>query len=129
MREGWTISKGSSAVFLIYKLPRSAKYWPWPLIFDPDRFLSGKNCSTYFFPFSYGRRNCIGQNFTMLNMTIIIATLIKRFLVKINNLIEIAEIGLKISLILKPAKPIRLKFERRNYLKHIIYIHNEFCEV
>ncbi|XP_046828265.1 cytochrome P450 4A14-like [Vespa crabro] len=43
----------------------SAKYWPWPLVFDPGRFLPEKNCSTYFFPFSYGRRNCIGQHFAM----------------------------------------------------------------
>ncbi|XP_035742773.1 probable cytochrome P450 4d20 [Vespa mandarinia] len=60
---------------------RSAKYWP--LLFDPDSFLSKKNCSTYFFPFSYSRRNCIGQNFAMLNMTIIIVTLIRRLLIKI----------------------------------------------
>ncbi|XP_046828268.1 cytochrome P450 4C1-like [Vespa crabro] len=38
---------------------------PWPLVFDPGRFLPEKNCSTYFFPFSYGRRNCIGQHFAM----------------------------------------------------------------
>ncbi|XP_046828263.1 cytochrome P450 4V2-like [Vespa crabro] len=104
MREGWTISKGSSAVFLIYKLHRSAKYGPRPLVFDTDKFLMGENCSTYLFPFSYGRRICLVIN----------ATLIRRFLIKIDNPIGIAEIGLKMSLSLKPAKPIRLKFERRN---------------
>ncbi|XP_047368009.1 cytochrome P450 4V2-like [Vespa velutina] len=95
MREGWTIPKVSSAVFLIYKLHRSAKYWPRPLVFDADRFLSGKNCSTYFFPFRYGRRICIGQNFAMLNMTVINVILTRRFLIKINNPIGIAEIFLK----------------------------------
>ncbi|XP_046828272.1 cytochrome P450 4A14-like [Vespa crabro] len=92
VREGYTIPKDTSAVFLIYKLHRSAKYWPRPLVFDPDRFLPGKNCSTYLFPFS--------QNFAMLNMTVNIATLIRRFLIKINNPIGISEI--KISLTLKP---------------------------
>ncbi|XP_035723091.1 cytochrome P450 4C1-like [Vespa mandarinia] len=76
--KNWTIPKGCSAVFLLYKLHRSAKYWPQPLIFDLDRFLLGKNCSTYFFPFSYGRRNCIGQHFAMLEMATVIVTLIKR---------------------------------------------------
>ncbi|XP_046828261.1 cytochrome P450 4C1-like [Vespa crabro] len=95
--------ENSSAVFLIYKLHGSAKYWPWPLVFDPDRFLPGKNCSSYFFPFSYRRRNCIGQNFAMLNMTIIIATLIRRYLIKIYNPIGFAEIDLTISLTLKSA--------------------------
>ncbi|XP_046832111.1 cytochrome P450 4C1-like isoform X2 [Vespa crabro] len=108
--KNWTIPKGCSAAFLIYKLHRSAKYWPQPLVFDPDRFLPGKICSTYFFPFSYGRRNCIGQHFAMLEMATVIATLIKRFRIKLDYPIEIAEIGLKISLTLKPAKPIGLKF-------------------
>ncbi|XP_047368013.1 cytochrome P450 4p1-like [Vespa velutina] len=66
--KNWTIPKGCSAVFPIYKLHRSAKYWPRPLLFDPDRFLPEKNYSTYFFPFSYGRRNCIEFN----NCTIIL---------------------------------------------------------
>ncbi|XP_035739238.1 probable cytochrome P450 4d14 [Vespa mandarinia] len=66
-----------------------------------ERFLPGKNSSTYFFPFSYGRRNCVGQNFTMLEMIMIIATLIRRFLIKIDNSIGIVEIGLKMSITLK----------------------------
>ncbi|XP_035742764.1 cytochrome P450 4C1-like [Vespa mandarinia] len=112
--KNWTIPKGCSAVFLIYKLHRSAKYWPRPLVFDPDRFLPEKNCSTCFFPFSYGRRNCIGQHFAMLEMATVIATLIKRFRVTIDKPIEIAKIDVKLSITLKPTKPIRLKFERRN---------------
>ncbi|XP_046828259.1 cytochrome P450 4C1-like [Vespa crabro] len=112
--KNWTIPKGCSVLFFIYKLHRSAKYWPRPLVFDPDRFLPERNCSTYYFPFSYGRRNCIGQHFAIIEVATVIALLIKRFLIKINNPIGIAEIGLKISLTLKPAKPIRLKFERRN---------------
>ncbi|XP_035742763.1 cytochrome P450 4C1-like [Vespa mandarinia] len=112
--KNWTIPKGCSAVFLIYKLHRSAKYWPRPLVFDPDRFLPEKNCSTCFFPFSYGRRNCIGQHFAMLEMATVIATLIKRFRVTIDKPIEIAKIDVKLSITLKPTKPIRLKFEKRN---------------
>ncbi|XP_046828275.1 cytochrome P450 4C1-like [Vespa crabro] len=57
--KNWTIPKECSAVFPIYKLHRSVKYWPRPLIFDADRFLPEKYCSTYSFPFNYGRRNCI----------------------------------------------------------------------
>ncbi|XP_047367681.1 cytochrome P450 4C1-like [Vespa velutina] len=112
--KNWTIPKGCSAVFLIYKLHRSAKYWPRPLEFDPDRFLPERNCSTCFFPFSYGRRNCIGQHFAMLEMATVIATLIKRFRVTINKPIEIEKIDVKLSITLKPTKPIRLKFEKRN---------------
>lgn len=47
-------------------------------------------------------------------MTIIIATLIRKFLIKIDEPIGIAEVVVKLNVTLKPAKPIRLKFERRN---------------
>ncbi|XP_047368010.1 cytochrome P450 4C1-like [Vespa velutina] len=110
----WTIPKGCSVVFFIYKLHRCAKYWPQPLLFDPDRFLPERNCSKCFFPFSYGRRNCIGQHFAMIEIATVIATLIKRFRVTINNPIEIEKIDVKVSITLKPTKPIRLKFEKRN---------------
>ncbi|XP_047368012.1 cytochrome P450 4C1-like [Vespa velutina] len=112
--KNWTIPKGCSAVFLIYKLHRSAKYWPQPLVFDPDRFLPERNCSTCFFPFSYGQRNCIGQNFAMLEMATVISTLIKKFRITIDKPIEIAKIDVKLSITLKPMKPIILKFEKRN---------------
>ncbi|KAL2732085.1 cytochrome P450 4C1-like isoform X1 [Vespula squamosa] len=111
--KNWTIPKGSSAVFFIYNLHRNEKYWPQPLVFDPDRFLPGKNSSSNFFPFSYGRRNCIGQKFAMLEMTVIIATLLRRFVIKIDRPKGIAEIGVKLSLSLKPIEPIKLKFEKR----------------
>ncbi|XP_035723115.1 cytochrome P450 4g15-like isoform X2 [Vespa mandarinia] len=55
-----------------------------------------------------------GQHFAMLEMATVIATLIKRYRIKLDYPIGIAEIGLKMSLILKPAKPIGLKFESRN---------------
>ncbi|XP_046828217.1 cytochrome P450 4C1-like isoform X1 [Vespa crabro] len=110
----WTIPKGCSAVFPIYDLHRSAKYWSRPLVFDPDRFLPERNFSTCFFPFSYSKRNCIGQHFAMLETATILATLIKRFRFIIDKSVEIAEIDVKLNITLKPTKPIRLKFENRN---------------
>ncbi|KAF7383159.1 hypothetical protein HZH68_015008 [Vespula germanica] len=112
--KNWTIPKGSSAVFFIYNLHRNEKYWPQPLIFNPDRFLPGKRHSTNFFPFSYGRRNCIGQIFAMLEMKVIIASLLRRFIFKIDRPIAIEKILIKINISLKPASPIRLKLEKRN---------------
>ncbi|KAL2713211.1 cytochrome P450 4C1-like isoform X1 [Vespula squamosa] len=110
--KNWTIPKGRSAVFFICNLHRNENYWPQPLVFDPDRFLPGRNSSSNFFPFSYGRRNCIGQKFAMLEMTVIIATLLRRFIIKIDKPKEIGEIGVKLSISLKPIELIKLKFEK-----------------
>ncbi|XP_046829944.1 cytochrome P450 4C1-like isoform X2 [Vespa crabro] len=109
-----TIPKGSTVGFFIYKTHRNEKYWPQPLVFDPDRFLPGRNSSACFFPFSYGKRNCIGQIFAMLEMKVIITTLIRRFIIKIDQPKAIEEIPIKMDVTIKPVKPIRLKFERRN---------------
>ncbi|KAF7382243.1 hypothetical protein HZH66_013675 [Vespula vulgaris] len=77
---------------------------------DPDGFLPGRHSSSNFFPFSYGCRNCIGQKFAILEMTIIIAILIRKFIIKIDKPIEIAEIGVELNLSLKPTEAINLKF-------------------
>ncbi|KAL2732116.1 cytochrome P450 4C1-like isoform X1 [Vespula squamosa] len=89
-----TLFGRSSAIFFIYNLHHNEKYWPRPLVFDPDRFLPRKNSSSNFFPFSYNRRNCI-------EMTII-ATLIRKFRIKIDKPIGIVEIGVKLNITLKP---------------------------
>ncbi|KAL2749259.1 cytochrome P450 4C1-like isoform X1 [Vespula maculifrons] len=93
-----------------YNLHRNEKHWAQPLVLDSDGFLPGRHSSSNFFPFSYGCRNCIGQKFAILEMTIIIVILIRKFIIKIDKPIEIAEIGVVLSLSLKPTEPINLKF-------------------
>lgn len=47
----------------ILNIHRDERYWPNPLMFDPDRFLSKKTDYEYFYiPFSKGRRSCIGKH-------------------------------------------------------------------
>lgn len=50
--------------------------------YKPDRFLHeniSKMDSFAFIPFSAGQRNCIGQNFAMNEMKIVIARLLHRY--------------------------------------------------
>lgn len=47
-------------------------------------------------------------------MKVIIATFIRRFIIKIDQPKAIEEIVVKMNIALKPARPVRLKFERRN---------------
>ncbi|CAF3487582.1 unnamed protein product [Rotaria sp. Silwood1] len=69
-----------------YILHRRAEFWPRPLEFDYTRWL--RNSVTdhkpklahpfCYLPFAAGPRNCIGQNFALLEAKVILAMLLKR---------------------------------------------------
>ncbi len=65
----------------IYELHRHKDFWQQPEAFNPDRFASQnkRDFSDYYFPFGAGPRMCIGNNFAMYEMIIIIAILAKRY--------------------------------------------------
>jgi cytochrome P450 len=80
--EGYKIMKGDTMMIFPYLTHRLEKYWPDPLRYDPDRFLpeNMKDKPRYaYFPFGGGARLCIGNNFAMMEMQIILALLCSRF--------------------------------------------------
>ncbi|KAI4476072.1 hypothetical protein M0804_013868 [Polistes exclamans] len=113
VNENVVIPKDCSLLLLIFVLHRNDKYWKDPLTFNPDRFLPGNYDPKCFLPFSSGRRNCIGQTFGMIEMKGIAATVLRKFVVQIDNPVIVKDIDLKYSLTLKPAKPILLRFYKR----------------
>ena len=61
---------------------RHEKLWEEPNGFDPDRFAPEKVKSRHrcaYLPFGAGPRVCIGSNFAMLEMAVILATLVRGF--------------------------------------------------
>lgn len=61
-------------LFNIYNLNFNDNYWNEPYTFNPSRFVTSEGNvlkPEYFFPFSHGRRSCLG--YKMVN-TIIFAT-------------------------------------------------------
>ncbi|XP_071786220.1 cholesterol 24-hydroxylase-like [Asterias amurensis] len=63
-----------------YANGRNAKYWENPLEFIPDRFLHGnESTSGAFTPFSIGPRNCIGQQFALIEARVLLAKLIQHY--------------------------------------------------
>ena len=56
------------------------RYWKDPLEFNPDRFApSVKRMNYSFMPFSLGSRYCVGKNFSMVGMKVILARMIQTF--------------------------------------------------
>ena len=79
---GFKIPKGTWVFVSPYLTHRSPEYFPNPEGFDPDRFENGfmkslPKCA--YFPFGAGARQCIGNNFALMEVKIILATLAQRY--------------------------------------------------
>lgn len=77
---GYTVPAGSSLMLNLMTLHRNPQYFPDPLKFDPERFLSVDPRHHFsYVPFSAGFRNCIGQRFAMTSMKATLARLLRSF--------------------------------------------------
>ncbi|XP_051921121.1 cytochrome P450 4B1-like [Hippocampus zosterae] len=80
--DGRTMPAGSLVGTSVYALHRNATVWENPNMFDPLRFLpenSSERSPHAFVPFSAGPRNCIGQNFAMNELKVVVALTLRRY--------------------------------------------------
>ncbi|XP_025162293.1 cytochrome P450 4C1 [Harpegnathos saltator] len=113
---GYILPEGADVFIGIIHMHRNEKYWPNALTFNPDRFLPEniKNIHPYcYIPFSNGPRNCIGSKYGMMSIKVLISTLLRTFILKVDRKMEISEIELKIELSLTSRKPLKLRIEKR----------------
>jgi cytochrome P450 len=79
---GQRIPKGSTVMISPWLLHRHVKLWDNPSVFDPERFSpersSGRARFSYL-PFGGGKRICIGAAFSLAEGTILLATLARRY--------------------------------------------------
>jgi len=76
------IPRGSTVVVFIYGTHHSPRYWESPESFDPERFAKGnEKLHTPFahLPFGAGPRGCIGGNYAMLQMLMILSVLLRKY--------------------------------------------------
>ncbi len=79
---GYRIPKGTNVLMPIWCFHRSEKFWEEPLKFKPERFAPEKRNQIdrfVYFPFGGGPRLCIGNNFALLEMQIILINLYRKF--------------------------------------------------
>jgi cytochrome P450 len=72
---GYRIRKGTNVLIPIFYMHRSPEYWDKPEKFMPERFSAenkAKMDKFVYFPFGGGPRICIGNNFALLEMQIIL---------------------------------------------------------
>ncbi|XP_060725998.1 cytochrome P450 4A7-like isoform X1 [Tachysurus vachellii] len=80
--DGRTVPAGCVIGISIYGVHHNPTVWENPKVFDPLRFLpenTAKRSSHAFVPFSAGPRNCIGQNFALNELKVVVAMTLKKY--------------------------------------------------
>ena len=57
---------------------RSAKYYPDPLVFRPERFVGQRPDPIVWIPFGGGSRRCLGAAFALTEMRVVLAEVLRR---------------------------------------------------
>lgn len=80
--DGYRIRQGEKVLVSPYVMHRHPDYWEQPEKFIPERFLSEhfkKQHKYVYFPFGGGARLCVGNNFAMMELQIILARIYQQF--------------------------------------------------
>ena len=83
---GYRIPKGAQILASPWVVQRDARWFPDPERFDPDRWEGARGKETprfAYFPFGGGPRVCIGSHFAMLEATLMLALIARRWRVEL----------------------------------------------
>ncbi|HEY1758131.1 MAG TPA: cytochrome P450 [Bryobacteraceae bacterium] len=104
------IPRGSTVVVFIYGAHHSRQYWANPESFDPERFTKAnekRHRPFSYLPFGSGPRGCIGGNYAMLQILMILSVLLRKYDLQ---LVPGQTIKARPMVILRPEHGIRMTF-------------------
>ena len=104
------IPRGSMVIVYVYGAHRADRYWPSPERFDPERFAREKiKQQTPFthLPFDGGPRSCIGANYAIFQMLMILSVILRRYDPHLEPGQSVAE---RAMVILRPRQGIQMSF-------------------
>jgi cytochrome P450 len=104
------IPRGSTVVVFVYGAHHSLQYWENPESFDPERFTKANeklHRPFTYLPFGAGPRGCIGGNYAMLQILMILSVLLRKYDMQ---LVPGQTIEARPMVILRPEHGIRMTF-------------------
>ena len=110
--DGYPIPPKTLIFITPYVTHRDSKYWSNPEQFDPDRFAPEQVSSRprhIYYPFGEGPHVCIGNNFALMEMQLILAIAFQRFRLK---LVPNHPIALKPEATLRPKHGMKMTVEK-----------------
>ena len=111
--EGLFLPKGSRVVAYIYGVHHRPDLWPDPEAFRPERFAreeKGAYHSFAYMPFGGGPRQCIGNNFALMEIQLILLRMLSRYDMELD---PGHEIGLEPLVTLRPRFGMRMIVKNR----------------
>jgi cytochrome P450 len=118
------IPEGSTVIVFVYGAHHAPKYWQNPETFDPARFTKANEKLqppfTYL-PFGGGPRGCIGGNYAMLQILMILSVLLSKYDFELS---PGQTIEARPMVILRPRHGIRMTFTEANARDHQAVLQN-----
>jgi cytochrome P450 len=106
------IPRGSTVIVFVYGAHHAPRYWQDPERFDPERFTKTNeklNTPFTYLPFGGGPRGCIGGNYAMLQILMILSDLLRKYDFELS---PGQTIEARPMVILRPKHGIRMTFTR-----------------
>ena len=110
---GFHIPKGAPVLISPYVTHHDPRWFKSPETFDPERFSPERKDEIprgAYFPFSGGQRICLGKNFALMEMRLILGSMLQRMQPRVSERYELAA---KAELSLHPDGPLPVQVERR----------------
>lgn len=108
---GYPIRRGAQLLISSYGVHHAPELWPDPERFHPERFLDGRDRPRFtWFPFGGGPRICLGDQYALTEMQLVLARIAQRCTLALapgTRIAARAQIGLR------PRDPLRLIVHRR----------------
>jgi len=108
---GYRHEKGSTVVYSAHVTHRMPELYKDPHKFIPARWFEIRPSTYEYFPFSAGPRRCLGAEFAMIEMKIVLAILLQRYSLHLLPNQRIDRVGITGSL---PKHGIKVRIDRQN---------------
>jgi cytochrome P450 len=110
---GYRISAGSEILIFPYITQRHPKWWQDPDVFRPERFAPENSAARpryAYLPFGAGPRTCVGLNFAMTELLVVLTMLLQRF--RLRLAIDPAQVRSDPSVTLQPRPGVPVMLEK-----------------